>query len=180
MSTAASGHALIVQNKGGGHGEIGFHLAKALHTKGIPVTILQETCKTSQQPFASYGQLEREGVSIVTCKVSESSASDLLGTLGDKSFDFVIDNNSKDASGCQSLVELAKTWGSKQYIYVSSAGMYKGTIPVPKSAGPQEGEMPIIESDEVNEDNGCRTVEVFLGQAGIPWTSFRPQVCAVR
>jgi hypothetical protein len=33
--------ALILQNKGGGHGEIGFHLAKQLKGKGLDVHILQ-------------------------------------------------------------------------------------------------------------------------------------------
>ena len=38
----AAGHAVIVQNKGGGHGEIGFHLAKNLADKDLTVTIVQD------------------------------------------------------------------------------------------------------------------------------------------
>ena len=35
LGTAEALHAVIVQNKGGGHGEIGYHLAKQLKAKGM-------------------------------------------------------------------------------------------------------------------------------------------------
>jgi len=43
VAMAATGHAVIMQNKGGGHGEIGYHLAKALQAKVLKVTMLQDT-----------------------------------------------------------------------------------------------------------------------------------------
>ena len=54
------GHALIIQNKGGGHGEIGYHLAKALRAKELDVTILQDSAvagaleKPDALPFSKY------------------------------------------------------------------------------------------------------------------------------
>jgi len=45
-------HALIIQNKGGGHGEIGYHLALTLaKDKGLAVTILNDKYSESKQPF---------------------------------------------------------------------------------------------------------------------------------
>merc|ERR1719336_2635816 len=55
VAMAATGHAVIMQNKGGGHGEIGYHLAKALQAKGLKVTMLQDTAaKKSKVPYSLY------------------------------------------------------------------------------------------------------------------------------
>jgi UDP-glucose 4-epimerase len=35
--------------------------------------------------------------------------------------------------------------------------------------------MPILETDEVKESNGARTVEVAVQTAGVPFTFIRPQ-----
>ena len=52
----AAGHAVIVQNKGGGHGEIGFHLAKNLADKDLTVTIVQDSAaKKEANGFKKYG-----------------------------------------------------------------------------------------------------------------------------
>ena len=49
----AAGHAVIVQNKGGGHGEIGYHLAKNLAGKDLTVTIVQDSAaKREALPFS--------------------------------------------------------------------------------------------------------------------------------
>lgn len=49
---AAGEHALIIQNKGGGHGEIGYHLALNLaKEKGMKVTILNDKYSESKEPF---------------------------------------------------------------------------------------------------------------------------------
>lgn len=51
------GKALIAQNKGGGHGEIGYHLALKLIEKDISVTLLQDGAgkNKDKQPFARFG-----------------------------------------------------------------------------------------------------------------------------
>lgn len=50
------GKALIAQNKGGGHGELGYHLALKLIEKDISVTVLQDGAgkNKEKQPFARY------------------------------------------------------------------------------------------------------------------------------
>ncbi len=51
---ASAGKALIAQNKGGGHGELGYHLALKLIEKDISVTLLQDGAgkNRDKQPFA--------------------------------------------------------------------------------------------------------------------------------
>lgn len=48
------GKAIIAQNKGGGHGELGYHLALKLIEKDISVTLLQDGAgkNKDKQPFA--------------------------------------------------------------------------------------------------------------------------------
>lgn len=48
------GKALIAQNKGGGHGELGYHLALKLIERDISVTLLQDGGgkNKEKQPFA--------------------------------------------------------------------------------------------------------------------------------
>lgn len=48
------GKALVVQNKGGGHGELGYHLALKLIEKDVSVTLLQDGAgkNKDKQPFA--------------------------------------------------------------------------------------------------------------------------------
>lgn len=55
-SLAPPGKALIAQNKGGGHGELGYHLALKLMEKDISVTLLQDGAgkNRDKQPFARY------------------------------------------------------------------------------------------------------------------------------
>lgn len=50
------GKALIAQNKGGGHGELGYHLALKLIEKDISVTLLQDGAgkNKDKQPFARF------------------------------------------------------------------------------------------------------------------------------
>lgn len=49
---AAGEHALIIQNKGGGHGEIGYHLALTLaKDKKMKVTVLNDKYSDSKLPF---------------------------------------------------------------------------------------------------------------------------------
>lgn len=65
----------ILQSKGGGHGEIGFALAKALMGEN-EVTILQDpACKRTAQPFCQYdSDLVGKGVKISDCDLSDAGA----------------------------------------------------------------------------------------------------------
>ena len=57
------GKALIIQNKGGGHGSIGYHVCNSLISENpdLEVMILQDKCNYAKQPFASYEELKNRG-----------------------------------------------------------------------------------------------------------------------
>merc|ERR1740130_261775 len=64
--------ALILQNKGGGHGEIGYHLAKQLKDKGLDVVMLQaQDAKMDKPPFKDYAELKSMGVEIQILDLSD-------------------------------------------------------------------------------------------------------------
>jgi len=151
--------ALILQNKGGGHGEIGFHMAKQLKDKGLDVVLMQDSAaKMDKNPFNSYGDL---GVEVVTADLSNKD--EVQSKIAGKSFTHVFDNFAKDVGTC-TLGEIAKnTWGVKSYVYVSSGGMYEASNPQP------------MKEDGATKATGQRSVEEHLEGLGLPWTSFRPQ-----
>lgn len=163
--------ALIVQNKGGGHGEIGYQLAKTLkdHPKITSVTILQDdACNMDKEPFKSYmSDLADVNVIYGNLNYPEMTTSDFQGILGgrDEKFDYVWDNASKgtDATS-KALCECAKNWNTKVFTYVSSAGMYKPT-----------GEFPMPETTPVKDTAGQCLYENYVVEQGLPLVSFRPQ-----
>merc|ERR1719247_3432489 len=74
--------ALIIQNKGGGHGEIGYHLALQLRReKGMEVTVLHEGPNKGKPPHNAYGDLDAAGVDVIWCDDLKDSAA-CLGEPG--------------------------------------------------------------------------------------------------
>eukprot|EP00286_Rhodomonas_abbreviata_P018628 CAMPEP_0181298194 /NCGR_PEP_ID=MMETSP1101-20121128/5651_1 /TAXON_ID=46948 /ORGANISM="Rhodomonas abbreviata, Strain Caron Lab Isolate" /LENGTH=362 /DNA_ID=CAMNT_0023403197 /DNA_START=14 /DNA_END=1102 /DNA_ORIENTATION=- len=154
--------ALIVQNKGGGHGEIGFHLAKQLRGKGLDVTLLQDaTTKFDTPPFRQYGELDNAGVEVVAVDFSSPDA--IANAVQNKAYTHVFDNFAKNVDTVSTVATLAKSWGVKNFAYVSSGGMYES-----KNAQPMTEDGP-------TKATGQRGVEEYLASQGLPWTSFRPQ-----
>jgi nucleoside-diphosphate-sugar epimerase len=125
-----SSSALIVQNKGGGHGELGYQLAKNLSTnpKIGSITILQDSaCKMSKEPFVSYSS-DLPNVKIIMADLANESmiAEDMSSLLDGTAYDYVWDNCSKgDVGAAKAVIDCAKAWKSKLLVYVSSAGIYK-------------------------------------------------------
>lgn len=167
--------ALIVQNKGGGHGELGYQLAKVLEAqysdKIDSVTILQdEACKDDQEPFRSYASDLPSNVKVVKAPLGDGSfdanaMQTLLGT--DARFDVVFDNASKKPEGAgKACADCAKNWGVDLYIYVSSAGMYQ--------PGP-DGPFPMPETTPIKSSAGQAQFDNYCVELGLPLVSFRPQ-----
>ena len=158
---------LIVQNKGGGHGELGYHLAKQLNNQGYQVTMLNDVYNDKKAPFSSYDQISSDGVEILTTSFSAENAADEIKTMLDgKTFDVVYDNAAKsvdDASRITSLATNAK-WPVKHYVFVSSGGMYTSEF----------DEYPLLETSSVKE-NAARQIELHIEGLGLPYTFFRPQ-----
>jgi len=165
--------ALIVQNKGGGHGELGYQLAKELQScdKITSVTILQdEACKDESEPFASYAS-DLPDVKVIKAPLSDENYDKdaLLSALGGASFQYVWDNASKGSSGAgKAVCDAAKEWNVKLLTYVSSAGIYK-----PSDSGP----FPMPEdSTPAKESSGQVQYEKYAcDELGLPLVSFRPQ-----
>jgi len=159
---AISGRALIVQNKGGGHGTIGYYLAKALvaDNKGLEVVVLQDKTKMDKPPFSSYGELEKLGVKVVAY---DSASKSLPAELSGMTFDYIVDNWSKKVEDAALVIETAKKASAKQVVFISSAGMYN-----------VKNVSPIVETDPVKE-NDPRKIELALQASGLPYTFLRPQ-----
>jgi len=155
---------LIIQNKGGGHGEIGFHLAKQLTAKGKSVTILHEGAgPNAKEAHRAYGELDSSVKVVWGGDLSDASAS--LGMLNGASFDAVVDNWSKSPELITPYAEAAKGWGVSNYAYVSSAGMYT----------PEKGEFGAITEECAVKSSGQRQAEELVAELGLPYSFFRPQ-----
>lgn len=159
MKMNLKGNILVVQNKGGGHGTIGFYLAKALAAKNpdLKVSVLQDKCNYKSQPFASYGELKAAGVNVIDADLSKE-----FPTL-ENNFDFIVDNWSKNPATAANIIDIAKKSKSKQYVFISSAGMYKSKL------------VPLVESEPIKDESPVRQVEVAVSEAQLPFTFLRPQ-----
>lgn len=103
---------LIVNSKPGGHAAIGYYLAKELVTAGHDVALFNAGSKDKlggADPFASYPDLEKIGVSIAWGDpASKEIGSVLDSAFGNRSFDVIYENNSKAVEDITPLVEYAQ------------------------------------------------------------------------
>jgi len=153
--------SLIINNKGGGHVTIGYHLCRALTAKGHKVTIIQNSdIDNEKMPFTSYSDLDAE---ILKIPFDETFAL----PEGRDEFDFVFDNNSKAPTGPveSAILRDVKT---KLYTYVGSAGIYER----PESLS--EGE-PLDETMPIKVSKPTAQFEAALAASSIPHVLFRCQ-----
>jgi nucleoside-diphosphate-sugar epimerase len=154
---------LIVNTNGGGHANIGFWLAKTLAAQGHSVTInvvgSQDDAKMQKPPFSYFSELTSAGVT--TCWANPE---ELATKAAGQSFDVVVDNNGKDLDTVGPVADFAVSAGAKQFLFVSSAGMY-----VPTDTPPH------LEGDAVKESAGHAKVEAMLKTKPFAMSSFRPQ-----
>lgn len=172
LSTHLNSAALIVQNKGGGHGELGYQLAKALQSndKITSITILQDAeCKDTKEPFKSYAS-DLPDVTVIKAPLGDESMTkeSLQSLIGEGAkFEYVWDNASKGPEGAgKAICDCAKEWGVKLFTYVSSAGIYK-----PGKDGP----FPMPETTPVKDSAGQTMFDNYAVDIGLPLVSFRPQ-----
>jgi len=151
-STASSKRALIVTNKGGGHGELGYHLCESLLKEGLTVDILNDnggdsSKVVSKPPFSSYSELEKHGVGITFLDISDHSAIDNVFEKNEMSYDFIFDNQNVS----QEFILQKAVSQNAFYAYVSSGGMY---IP--------GDEFPMTESNPTKESTQRKHEELVL------------------
>ncbi|KAH7654845.1 NAD-dependent epimerase/dehydratase domain-containing protein [Dioscorea alata] len=155
---------LIVNTNSGGHAVIGFYLARDLLTSGHEVTILTvgdaSSDKMKKPPFNRFSELVSAGGETVWGDPAEVG-----NILGSAVFDVVLDNNGKDLDTVKPVVDWAKSSGASQFLFISSAGIYKTS-----------DEVPHVEGDPVKEDAGHAAVEKYIaGLSFSSWAIFRPQ-----
>ncbi|PON55279.1 NAD(P)-binding domain containing protein [Parasponia andersonii] len=154
---------LIVNTNSGGHAVIGFYFAKELLGSGHEVTILtvgeEGSDKMKKPPFNRFSEIVSGGGQTVWGDPSKVGK-----VVGGAAFDVVLDNNGKDLDTVKPVGDWAKSSGVKQFLYISSAGIYKPTE-----------EPPHVEGDVVKADASHVGVEKYIAEIFSSWAIFRPQ-----
>ncbi len=94
-----------------------------------------------------------------------TDAADLKAKLSGQKFDAIFDNNGRELSDTQPLVELFQDQ-IQHFVYMSSAGVYL-----------KSDQMPHMEGDAVDPKSrhkGKHETEAYLAAQGVPFTSIRP------
>ncbi|XP_022758224.1 chloroplast stem-loop binding protein of 41 kDa a, chloroplastic-like [Durio zibethinus] len=162
-SAAETKKVLIVNTNSGAHAVIGFYFAKELMGSGHEVTILtvgeEGSDKMKKPPFNGFSEIVSAGGKTVW-----GDPADVGKIVAGATFDVVLDNNGKDLDTVRPVADWAKSTGVKQFLYISSAGIYKPT-----------DEPPHVEGDVVKADAGHVGVEKYIAEIFSSWTIFRPQ-----
>ena len=137
----------------GGTRFIGVYLTKILLEQGHEVVLFNR----GNKPAPKEGIQQIHG--------DRKDPQQLKDKLAGESFDAIFDNNGRELSDTQPLVDLFKDQ-VKHFVYVSSAGVYL-----------KSEQMPHMEGDAVDPNSrhkGKHHTEAYLKESGIPWTSIRP------
>lgn len=137
----------------GGTRFIGVYLTKLLVEQGHEVTLFNRGNKPT--PVAGVKQIVGD----------RTQHTDLKQNLSDQTFDAIFDNNGRELSDTQPLVEIFKN-RIQHFVYMSSAGVYL-----------KSDQMPHVEGDAIDPKSrhkGKYDTEAYLAQSGIPFTSIRP------
>ena len=137
----------------GGTRFIGVYLTKVLVEQGHEVVLFNRG--NNPAPVAGVTQIHGD----------RKNTAQLKDKLANESFDVVYDNNGRELSDTQPLVEIL---GDKlqHFVYVSSAGVYL-----------KSSQMPHKEGDAVDPNSrhkGKHHTEAYLAKSGIRWTSIHP------
>jgi nucleoside-diphosphate-sugar epimerase len=137
----------------GGTRFIGVSLTKILVKEGHDVVLFNR----GNRPAPVTGVQQIKG--------DRSDPAQLKEKLSGEKFDVIFDNNGRELSDTQPLVEIFKEQ-SPHFIYVSSAGVYQNSSILPHIEGD-----PV---DPKSRHKGKFLTEDYLASSGIPWTSVRP------
>jgi nucleoside-diphosphate-sugar epimerase len=137
----------------GGTRFIGVYLTRLLVEQGHEVVLFNRGNKPA--PVAGVKEIHGD----------RRDAAALKEKLAGESFDAIFDNNGRELSDTQPLIEIFN--GKLQhFVYVSSAGVYL-----------KSDQMPHIEGDAVDPNSrhkGKFETEAYLADQGVPFTSIRP------
>ncbi|KAL0419903.1 UNVERIFIED_CONTAM: Chloroplast stem-loop binding protein of a, chloroplastic [Sesamum radiatum] len=131
-------NVLIVNTNSGGHAVIGFYFAKELLASGHGVTILtvgeEGSDKMKKPPFNRFSRGLQEIVG-AGGKTVWGEPAEIGKVLEGAAFDVVLDNNGKDLDSVKPVADWAKSSDVKQFLFISSAGIYKPTDEPPHVEG---------------------------------------------
>ena len=137
----------------GGTRFIGVYLTKILLEQGHQVTLFNR----GNNPAPA-------GVRVI--RGDRTNPEDLKTQLGKENFDAIYDNNGRELSDTQPLVDLFQGRVEK-FIYMSSAGVYLKTDQPPHKEGDAV--------DPKSRHKGKHETEAYLASCSyLPWTSIRP------
>ncbi|MFP4100026.1 NAD-dependent epimerase/dehydratase family protein [Coleofasciculus sp.] len=137
----------------GGTRFIGVYLTKILVEQGHDVVLFNRGNKPA--PVEGLQQIHGD----------RKDATQLKEKLSGQAFDAIFDNNGRELSDTQPLVEIFKD-KVQHFVYMSSAGVYL-----------QSDQMPHLEGDPVDPKSrhkGKHETEAYLDAQGIPFTAIRP------
>ncbi|MEQ9236620.1 NAD-dependent epimerase/dehydratase family protein [Coleofasciculus sp. E2-BRE-01] len=137
----------------GGTRFIGVYLTKILVEQGHEVVLFNRGNKPA--PVEGVQQIHGD----------RKDATQLKEKLSGEAFDAIFDNNGRELSDTQPLVEIFKD-KVQHFVYMSSAGVYL-----------QSDQMPHVEGDPVDPKSrhkGKHETETYLDAQGIPFTAIRP------
>jgi len=137
----------------GGTRFIGVYLTKILVEQGHEVVLFNRGNRPA--PVEGVKQIKGDRTDLATLKEK----------LAKEQFDAIFDNNGRELSDTQPLVEIFKD-RVQHFVYMSSAGVYL-----------KSDQLPHIEGDPVDPKSrhkGKHETEAYLAAQGIPFTAIRP------
>jgi UDP-glucose 4-epimerase len=137
----------------GGTRFIGVYLTKILVEQGHEVVLFNRGNRPA--PVEGVKQIKGDRTDLGTLKEK----------LAKEQFDAIFDNNGRELSDTQPLVEIFKD-RVQHFVYMSSAGVYL-----------KSDQLPHIEGDPVDPKSrhkGKHETEAYLAAQGIPFTAIRP------
>uniref|UniRef100_A0A2P2JUN3 NAD-dependent epimerase/dehydratase domain-containing protein n=1 Tax=Rhizophora mucronata TaxID=61149 RepID=A0A2P2JUN3_RHIMU len=133
-SVAEKKKVLIVNTNSGAHAVIGFYFGKELLGAGHEVTIMtvgeEGSDKMKKPPFNRFSEIVAAGGRTVWGYPAEVGKA-----VEGATFEVVLDNNGKDLDTVRPVADWAKSTGVKQFLYISSAGIYIPTDEPPHVEG---------------------------------------------
>lgn len=137
----------------GGTRFIGVYLTRLLVEQGHEVVLFNRGNKPA--PIEGMAQIHGD----------RTNPTDLKAALAGESFDAIFDNNGRELSDTQPLVQLFQD-RVQHFVYMSSAGVYL-----------KSDQLPHVEGDPVDPKSrhrGKHETEAYLAAQSVPFTSIRP------
>lgn len=144
----------------------GLYLWEELHNRGHEITLFNRG-KTALKklPGESDAAFEKRKSETQFVKGDRKNHAEMSEKLGSLKFDVVYDMGGREESDTASLVDMfGKT--ADQFVYMSSAGVYKKSLTMPHMEGDAE--------DPKSRHKGKLETEAMLRLRGVPFTSIRP------